>query len=120
MQLQRFVELTISTYLRDTLMLSALTNDLNGAIGEIAQQVLAGQDQAMISIIKSLLLQGITAGELRDITSECTVYLMLQLGKRLAIDELEGNPQYPLKDTFLVMNELIALGLIRREAGAHE
>ena len=113
-KLQRFVELTISTYSSNTLLFGALNNDPVMAIEKIAEEVMEDQDKAMINIIRTILLQGVDTGEMRDLDPDRTAYLMHQLGKRLVIEELGGNPKYKLKDILPVMNNLLALGLIRR------
>lgn len=115
-KLQRFVELTIDTYSNSALLFGALSNDPDMAIEKIAEEVMVAQDKAMTDLIKAILLQGIEMQELRNLDPDRTAYLMHQLGKRLVLDELGGDPKYKLKDILPAMNDLLAFGLIRRES----
>jgi AcrR family transcriptional regulator len=112
---RQLVELTLSTFSENPLLLAALTEDQNFSLTRYAEPVMNDYREQILGAISRILLQGVEEQSVREINVEVTAYLLYELGTRLLVKALNGSSDFPLKTTLDAMDSIVAMGIINQE-----
>ena len=109
---RQLVELTLSTFSANPLLLAALTEDQNFSLTRYAEPVMNDYREQILGAIRHILQQGVEEQSVRKIDVEVTAYLLYELGTRLLVKALNGSSDFPLKTTLDAMDSIVAMGII--------
>ncbi|MDP6377325.1 MAG: TetR/AcrR family transcriptional regulator [Pseudomonadales bacterium] len=110
-KLRRFVELTTEIYTANRVFLSAVIDEPNFVLRDVADNALKAHRQKQISFLRAILDQGVVAREFRRIDTEKVAELMHELGILLVVKEVTGTGEHPLSEMLRVMDDVFALGI---------
>ena len=111
MKLRRWVELTASTYSDNKVFFSAIAEEAEFTIKEVAESVLQEHRKQLLVMLTNILAQGVAVGDLRDINVTYVAELMYDLGTIVVVNALSGKTAAPLSDMLGVMDDLFHRGI---------
>jgi AcrR family transcriptional regulator len=113
--LREILAATVRIYSGNPVLGGALLGDEEMALERVASPAVRSYERRVIEILSTVLRDGIREGGFREIDAEAVAYLMYQLGRVLVTREVAGEGEYPLDRALQAMDDLLALGLARRE-----